>query len=247
MNNIALKLKCQATLIFEIAFMNTLEHRSQQEPHIMLILKQLLQHTNISANALAKELQFPAPTISRLITGEVKDPRSSTLIAIADYFGITTDQLLGREALSEKFYATHHGATLIIKPPMSIPILNITQAREHTKYADHPKEWLHWQAKNHHSPHQPNHIFAVHIKNNLYEPIFNKETLIIINPDIKLESGDYILVSFAEDTNATIKKYISEGRYKYLHPLNPNLKTISFDENDCTIIGTIIETHTRFK
>ena len=53
------------------------------------VIKQLLVHTHLSGNALAKAIKLPTPTIHRLITGEVQDPRLSTLIMIADYFGVS--------------------------------------------------------------------------------------------------------------------------------------------------------------
>lgn len=227
--------------------MYELDNNSSQEATLMTVLKRLIIHMNLSANALAKELNLPAPTINRLLTGEVKDPRASTLIAIADYFGIKVDQLLGKEALNEKF-TDEKSQSLITRPPMSIPILTLTEAAEHKKHCKTSTDWLRWQKQSKDTGYDDyKDIFAVNIKNNLYTPTFNNGTFIIINPTINPNSGEYILVSFTGDSTATIKKYIAEGPYKYLHPLNQDLKTIMFDENDCHIIGVIIEAYLSFK
>lgn len=64
------------------------------------VLKRLLQDNSLTANKLAVTLCIPTPTIHRLVTGEVQDPRLSTLTAIADYFDITIEQLVGRKSIS---------------------------------------------------------------------------------------------------------------------------------------------------
>lgn len=77
----------------------------QKKPaNIQSVLKRLLVKHNITANGLATKLDLPTPTIHRLITGEVKDPRLSTLMFIADYFDMTIEQLIGRELLPKNFF-----------------------------------------------------------------------------------------------------------------------------------------------
>lgn len=52
-----------------------------------------LSNSPISANELAKRTGLHQPTIHRIRTGESKEPRMSNLRAIADYFGVTVEQL----------------------------------------------------------------------------------------------------------------------------------------------------------
>src|SRR3990167_944481 len=192
--------------------------------HIMRVLQHLMAHLGLSANALAKELRFPTPTISRLLTGEVQDPRASTLITIADYFGIKVDQLLGKEPLDKKFIRDGKASGLVIKPPLSIPILTITEAINYQKHYQKPNAWLRWQPqlKDDESVIHDN-IFAVVIKNNLYEPIFFNGTFLIANPNIVPINGDYVLINFLGDSSAIVKKYLAEGHQKYLCSLKTDL------------------------
>ncbi len=220
-----------------------------KEANLMSVLKQLMDHAHLSANALARKLNLPTPTINRLLTGEVKDPRISTLIAITEYFGIKIDQILGKEPLDKKFIKDEEENILISRPPMSLPILTITEATEYDKYWKTPTcGWLRWQNqfKDNKDSIQDN-VFAVTIKNNLYEPIFNNGAYIIVNPKLKPLSGDYILVSFIGDSTATVKKYVAEGYNKYLYPLNSDLKIVMYNKADCTIIGVIIEAYINFQ
>ena len=59
-------------------------------------LSDLLASHNISQRELSRATGISASTICRII-GEQQDVTAYTLVKIADYFGVTTDYLLGRE------------------------------------------------------------------------------------------------------------------------------------------------------
>src|SRR5438045_1634384 len=71
---------------------------------ISSVLKILLNRfENMSGSELAKRTGLPISTVNRILAGSVSDPRISTLKPLANYFGITVDQLLGYTALPEEF------------------------------------------------------------------------------------------------------------------------------------------------
>ncbi|OGT51107.1 MAG: hypothetical protein A3E84_04660 [Gammaproteobacteria bacterium RIFCSPHIGHO2_12_FULL_42_13] len=74
------------------------------ENKLAKVMTQLLDHAGLTTNGLAVILGIPTPTIYRLAMGDVTDPRLSTMTLIADYFGITIEQLTGRAPLDKKFY-----------------------------------------------------------------------------------------------------------------------------------------------
>src|SRR5690349_21258006 len=57
------------------------------------VLSQLMG--DMSEAELAKLVNVPKATINRLLSGRTPDPRIGTLTLIAQYFGITIEQLLG--------------------------------------------------------------------------------------------------------------------------------------------------------
>ncbi len=205
-----------------------------EETSLSQVLAKLLAREKMSMNAFAREINFPPPTIHRLLTGEVQDPKASTLNAIADYFQISIDQLLGKVPLENA----------LSKPICSIPVLNLTEAKMYEKYLHAPQEWLRWQHKN---AEQPTNIFAVLLKNNIYDPPFLNGTYLIVNPQITPHSGDYVLTNFNNDSEVVIKKYFSEGRQKYLYPLKQDLSSIPFDPKECGLIGVITEIYLKLK
>ena len=56
-------------------------------------------HAKMSEADLSRGVNLPQTTINRLLTGQTTDPRVSTLVAIAQFFEISLEQVLGRELL----------------------------------------------------------------------------------------------------------------------------------------------------
>lgn len=61
------------------------------------ILSDLMTCHDLSQRELAAEIGTSNATISRLVTGKSEYPDTKTLISLADFFGVSTDYLLGRE------------------------------------------------------------------------------------------------------------------------------------------------------
>ncbi|WP_081545590.1 helix-turn-helix domain-containing protein [Chromobacterium haemolyticum] len=58
-------------------------------------LQRLLDESGTNATKLAEATKLNQPTIHRILTGESKDPRHSTLEPIAKFFGISVAELRG--------------------------------------------------------------------------------------------------------------------------------------------------------
>ncbi len=59
-------------------------------------LKQLMKESNITQTELSKNIGVSQSAISNWLKG-VKEPSLTSLWLVADYFGYTIDELLGRE------------------------------------------------------------------------------------------------------------------------------------------------------
>lgn len=57
-------------------------------------INRLLEERNISVNKLAKEADIPSSNIYKIIQGKNLNPGVYTVKAIADYLGITIDELV---------------------------------------------------------------------------------------------------------------------------------------------------------
>ncbi len=70
---------------------------------IALILTELMAREQLSDNDLAARTGVPQPTISRIKSGESRDPRDSTLRPLAEYFRISISQLRGDAPLPSAY------------------------------------------------------------------------------------------------------------------------------------------------
>lgn len=217
--------------------------KTPKSANLMSTLQYLLDHVDLSANGLAKILDIPTPTIYRLTTGEVQDPRISTLTMLANYFSVTIEQLLGRKNLDAHFYAKN-GAKYI-KPTASIPLLTLHETYMYQKHFKDPTQWFRWKSSADDLGNEQ--IFSISIKNNLYDPLFSHDSVIIVDPTLQPQNGDYVVVNFKGDSISVLKRYMSEGRHKYLSALTVDTSNIKFDANESTMIGVVIESYKNFK
>lgn len=200
------------------------------------VLAKLMKLNNLNGSELAELIGLPSQTINRILSGFVKDPRASTLTQVADYFGITIDQLLGKKPLPQEFSLI---ASEVSQPPVLIPlhtVKSVMTAGEPFSSGD----WFCWPnqglstTKDH---------FALKITGLEFEPTFSNGTILVIDPNLPCQTGDFILVKFQTNEQPTIKKVLLNQPEDYFLPLREGLKVISFKEIPNQILGIIIEAH----
>ncbi|NCT57199.1 MAG: helix-turn-helix domain-containing protein [Legionella sp.] len=204
--------------------------------HLLLAqtLNDLIDRENkLSPAALARALGIPTNKITRILNGDVTDPKASTLLQIANHFDITIDQLLGLKPIIPA-----GEAELQQQATRSLPVFEFTQ-----EASKKPKEWYRW-AENE----VDGDYYALALDTDLYEPIFPQNSLLIVNPDIEPDDRSYIVVKKADESSyCSIKKYVLEGSQVYLYPINPKLPVEIFDKNLYTIDGVILEVHQKLR
>ena len=57
-----------------------------------------MQRANLNPNSLAAKTKIPQATIWRILNGESKEPKESTVTKLASFFGVTNDAIWGRSA-----------------------------------------------------------------------------------------------------------------------------------------------------
>lgn len=84
-------------------------------------------------------------------------------------------------------------------------------------------------------------VFALTVKGDSMEPEFQEGDTIIVNPHIKPEHGDYVVVKNDEDA-ATFKQLKKYGKTRVLHPLNPKYEDIELSETvQYKIVGKVVQ------
>jgi SOS-response transcriptional repressor LexA len=89
-------------------------------------------------------------------------------------------------------------------------------------------------------------VFALRVKGDSMEPEFIEGDLIVINPHVKPNHNDYVIVR-NDEGEATLKQLKKYGRTRVLHPLNPKYKDIELSEkHQYVIVGKVVEKKKRY-
>ena len=124
-----------------------------------------------------------------------------------------------------------------------IPIISWTQAGtwqqicDTSQYGDYG-EYVETDAKG---------IFALRVRGESMETEFHEGDIIVINPYLKPEHNDYVVVC-NEEGEATFKQLKKYGKTRVLHPLNPKYDDIELIRDiEYRIIGVVVEKKKRYR
>jgi SOS-response transcriptional repressor LexA len=90
-------------------------------------------------------------------------------------------------------------------------------------------------------------IFALRVRGESMETEFHQGDIIVINPYLKPEHNDYVVVSKVEG-EATFKQLKKYGRTRVLHPLNPKYDDIELSKDtEYRVVGVVVEKKKRYR
>ena len=79
------------------------------------------------------------------------------------------------------------------------------------------------------------------------EPEFHEGDIIIVNPVLKQEHNDYLIVS-NEEGEATFKQLKKYGKTRLLHSINPKYEDIELNrDTEYRVMGVVIEKKKRYR
>lgn len=84
------------------------------------------------------------------------------------------------------------------------------------------------------------HAFALRIKGRSMEPTIPDGAVVIIDPSVRPENGNIVVARLEDSMEATIKRLVIDGPYRYLEPINTAFQPIQID-GDCTIVGVAVK------
>lgn len=183
-----------------------------KKPKISIILQKLIQEKNINVTELARQTKLKQPTLQRIVSGVYNRPHIKSLKPLADFFGITIEQLTGEDLISW----LPSKSELIRR----IPILSPTQAIKWP--VDAIKNKLHLHTIIDIEVNQ--HTFAIKMLDASMEPLFPKNTLLIIDPHKEATDRCYILVKTKEYPEPILRQLLIDGKNRYIKPLSPDFE-----------------------
>lgn len=207
----------------------------------------------ISEGELSRRTGVPQSTIHRILAGQIKESKPSTLRPLAGYFGLNMAQLQGEEPMPTQ---RHMGVNSREKsqpnqylgtPAVLIPLLTWEQAANWHKIA---KSYQHdssqgWVATNKNiGP----YTFGLKIQGNSMTatqgPSFEDGFEIVVDPDRKPAHNDFVVVRETNKQSAILRQLSIEGGTYVLFPLNPRYQVTNLNDLDqicgvvCQLLGT---------
>lgn len=200
---------------------------------VRLILKQLRENRGISQAALAQKLGIRQSTIGMWESGK-NTPDRMNLEKLSDYFGVSVDYLLGRDASPLDGPPASTGGVwvpVLGKVAAGVPIEAIENIEDYEELAlsqEAGKEY-----------------FALRIKGDSMEPKISDGDVVIVHRQADCESGD-VAVVLVNGSDATVKKIKKEPAGLILLATNPAYEPRYFSSEEInelpvTILGRVIE------
>lgn len=203
-------------------------------------LKELMvRHGNITISGLASATGIPQPTLHQLYTGHTQKPREKTLVALASYFSVSLEQLMGFKPLIEGLSPSLikqlgiPTAPLISWDDLDANISNIAFKKHTTVFLESDVS---------------NAIFAVKMTGLSMLPRFPEGCLLIFDAGRVARDGDYVMVHLKKSQEFVFKKLLIDSGCSYVQSINPDLSRISPMKlsADDKIMATLIEARIKF-
>jgi len=207
------------------------------------ILKRLMFHRGIRTTELARRIGLKQPTVHRIVEGVSPSPHQSSLVPLAQFFGISVEQLRGEEALPWNLYDTWglHGQDMA-----TVPVISWEEA-------------VHWPENVNKSyarqepilmPRPVNeNVFALIMEDSSMSPQFPKGTVLVIDPERSFKDRSYVLLKMKDHSRAVFRQLLLDARQYYLKCLSPDLDGVRAEplKDDTQICGTLIQARLNYE
>lgn len=217
-------------------------------------IKELRIERELSQQALADKLDVNKQTISQYERG-VREPNFETLLALCDFFNVSTDYLLGNESHTSRLVNTEERrlldsmrGTIPAKPsPIRIPVLGRVAAGIPIDMVEDIVDWEELPA----DMARHGEYFGLIIHGDSMEPKMSEGDVIIVRQQADIESGQIGIVTVNGDDAACkrIMKYADGIMLLSTNPKYPPMQYTSKEMKDLPIriLGKVVELRAKFE
>ncbi len=178
---------------------------------------------------LARAVDLPTATISRLTTGKSTRPYRSSLEPIAKYFSIDVEQLLGEKPLESIANDLPSNFTVSY-----VPLVNWEQLEERNKDSHSCIPFVGKISKL---------GFATIMPDASMEPFIQIDSVLVFDPELNPKDRSYVLVKLHETNNYVFRQLLVDAEHKYLKPLHPDFSAFKMRllSQDDEIVACLVE------
>lgn len=196
----------------------------------------LMNNNGVSLTVLSRNTGIAIPTIKRLQSDPTTNPTLTTLLPIANFFGVSVNQLVDKDFSADEFYGYTENKNNWLK----VPIIDWEHA-------------ISWPQEKKSHPNKKHVLVDIDAGNNPYALVVQeddwigipKNSILIINSALKPANKDYVVVC-KEKGHPTLKQMCVEGDKTYLRSLTPGLPAAAFDDSLKTL-GVLMQIRRNIK
>ena len=199
------------------------------------IFIKLCSERNLSPSFVCREVGITPATYSGWDENSV--PRKTTLLKIAEYFGVSTAYLLG-DKVKENTPSSGRGVRIPVYGAVAagIPIEAITDIEDYEEISEELAK--------------KGEYIALKIKGRSMLPDFRNGDTVIVRLQDDVESGEIAIV-MVNGGEATCKKFVKKANGVVLQSFNPAYEPMYFSAQEVTelplcIIGRVVELRAKF-
>jgi SOS-response transcriptional repressor LexA len=205
-------------------------------------LKNLMAKHDITPSELSRQTGVGQSVIFRMISGETDNPKVATLSPIANYFGISINQLIGETPIANSEDEPKYPGQI-----SAVPLLTFEQAKSLPKILKDKK--IQKGIKTIFMDIALNkYIYALKLKDESMDPMFSKGTILIINLNEQPTDRDYAIIKLKNQNEVIFRQVLIDGKNHYLKPLSPDsdkFKMKLFAKGD-KYLGTLAQARRNF-
>lgn len=198
-------------------------------------LKQLRQEKQLFQKDVATAINIDRTTYVKYEKGASK-PDSETLAALANFFNVSSDYLLGNDTIKNQ---SQQGVKIPVYGRVAggIPISAIEDIIDYEEITENEA--------------RKGEYFALQIKGHSMEPRIYDKDVVIVRRQSDVDNGDIAIV-LIDGEEATCKKIKKTPEGVMLIPLNPNYETMFYSNKQIEdlpviILGKVVECRSKFE
>lgn len=207
------------------------------------VLKRLMFERELKTAELARLIGMPQPTLHRIVEGTSTRPHAPSLVAIANYFGLTLEQLRGEVPIP---WLAPMDLEILQSGWQKVPMIewgDLMQYKLGIKKALPQEEILAFKPIVLSDVKFVGASFALKMPDASMDPIFPIDTTLIFDEGRSAKDRDFALVFLKKDNRYVFRQLIIDGQQTFIRPLSPDLRDVTLqvlDKND-KLCGILVQ------
>ena len=203
--------------------------------NINTILDLLITNSGLSGSEIARKINVSYTTLNSIQNGKTTNPTIENATKIADFFGISVDQLIGKAPMNNFFE----------KNLACIPLVNLHEINIDATETLTTDNYSSWQRIEVNDELKEHNLFAIKVSGDAMSPMFDEKTIAIIDKNLEIKNKSIVLAYLTCENDYVIRKLSIDGIHRILKPINNDFPIIHLKGED-KILGVVVSARKDF-